>query len=103
MDVGSVVEAVLRFYEEPPAKPMTVETHWSDIRLSAADWAEAFEAPDPGTPHNEARDQIWDELVAILMDKHEEDEELSADVLRKSLLENRELVSTSMPSVGRSS
>jgi hypothetical protein len=94
LDVGSVVEAAVRFYEEPPTSPMTVETHWSDIRLTSADWAEAFEAPDPGTPHNEARDQIWDELVAILMDKHEEDEELSADVLRKSLLENRELVST---------
>ena len=27
--------------------------------------------PDPGTPHNEARDQVWDELLAILVDKHE--------------------------------
>ena len=48
---------------------MTVETHWSDIRLSADDWAEAFDAPEPGTPHNEARDQIWAELLTILIDK----------------------------------
>ena len=50
---------------------MTVETPWSDIWLSAADWAEAFDAVEPGTPHNDARDQIWEELVTILMDKHD--------------------------------
>ncbi len=83
------IEAAVRFYENPPAIPMKVETHWSDIWLSAADWAEAFEAPDPGTPHNEARDQIWEELLAILTDKHDGD--VSADLLRKSLLQNRDL------------
>ena len=31
--------------------------------------AEAFEAPAPGTPHHEARDQVWDELLTILTDK----------------------------------
>ena len=48
---------------------MAVETPWADIWLSADDWAEAFEAPDPGTPHNEARDQVWEELLTILVDK----------------------------------
>ena len=43
------IEAAVRFYEKLPAKAMTVETPWSDIWLSAGDWAEAFEAPDPGT------------------------------------------------------
>ncbi len=71
---------------------MTVETHWSDIRLRADDWAEAFEAAEPGTPHNEARDQIWGELLTILMDKHDGD--ASADLLRKSLLQNRALLTT---------
>jgi hypothetical protein len=71
---------------------MTVETHWSDTWLSADDWAEAFEAPDPATPHNEARDQIFDELVAILMDKHDGD--VPADLFRKSLAQNRELLTT---------
>jgi hypothetical protein len=69
---------------------MTVETPWSGIWLSAEDWAEAFEAPEPGTPHNEARDQIWEELLTILMDKHDGD--VPADLLRKSLLQNRELL-----------
>ncbi len=86
------IETAVRFYEEPPAKGMTVTTHWSDIWLSADDWAEAFEAAEPGTPHNEARDQIWEELLTILMDKHDGD--VSADLLRKSLLQNRELLTT---------
>jgi DNA helicase IV len=83
------IEPAVRFYQKPPAKGMTVETHWSDIWLSTDDWAEAFEAPDPGTPHNEARDQIWEKLLATLMDKHDGD--VSADLLRKSLVQNREL------------
>ena len=83
------IEKGVRFYENAPTEGMTVTTHWSNIWLSANDWAEAFEAPDPGTPHNEARDQIWAELLSILMDSHGGD--APADLLRKSLLENREL------------
>ena len=83
------IEPAVRFYENPPAKPMTVKTHWSDISLSADDWAEAFEAPDPGTAHNEARDQIWEELLTILTGKH--DGNVPADLLRTSLRQDREL------------
>ncbi|MDP9842829.1 hypothetical protein J2853_002040 [Streptosporangium lutulentum] len=86
------IEPAVRFYENPPTKGMTVATHWSDIWLGADDWAEAFEAPEPGTPHNEARDQIWEELLTILVDKHDDD--APADLLRKSLLQNRELLTT---------
>jgi hypothetical protein len=90
-DLVAAIEAAVRFYEEPPTEPMTVETPWSDVRLSADDWAEAFEAPDPGTPHNEARDQVWEQLLAILGDEHDDD--VPADLLRRSLLRNRELLS----------
>jgi AAA domain len=83
------IEPAVRFYEKPPAEGMTVQTPWADIWLSADDWAEAFEAPEPGTPHNEARDQIWEQLLAILMDSRGDD--VPADLLRKSLLQNREL------------
>jgi DNA helicase IV len=92
MDVGTVIETAVRFYEESPAEGMTVETDSTDIRLTADDWAEAFEAPDPGTPHNEARDQVWDELLTILMDEYDGDEE--DDLLRKSLQQNRDLLAT---------
>ena len=87
------IEAAVRFYEKPPATGMKVETHWSDIWLDAADWAEAFEAPEPGTPHNEARYQIWDELLTILTDKHDH-ADVPDDLLRKSLLQNQQLRTT---------
>lgn len=88
-DLVKAIEAAVRFYEEPPAKGMTVTTQWSDIRLSADDWAVAFEAA-PGTPHNEARDQILEELVTILVDRHDGD--VPDAPLRESLLRNRELL-----------
>ena len=89
-DIVKAIERAVRFYEKPPTRGMTVETHWYDIRLSADDWAEAFEAPGPGAPHNEARDLILEELVTILMDKHDGD--APADLLRKSLLQNEQLL-----------
>ncbi|TDD70772.1 AAA family ATPase [Jiangella aurantiaca] len=86
------IEKAVRFYEEPPAEGMTVTTHWDDVRLTAEDWAEAFDAPDPGTPHNEARDLIWDELVTMLLDR--QDGDVPAELFAKSLLQNRQLVTT---------
>jgi hypothetical protein len=88
-DLVKAIEPAVRFYENPPATPMTVETPWSGIWLSAEDWAEAFDAAEPGTPHNEAREAIWEELLAILIDKHDGD--VPEPLLRKSLLQNREL------------
>jgi AAA domain len=88
-DLVKAIEPAVRFYENPPAVGMTVETPWSGVWLSADDWAEAFEAPEPGTPHNEARDQIWEELLAILIDSRDDD--VPADLFRKSLQRNEEL------------
>jgi hypothetical protein len=89
-DMVTAIEPAVGFYENPPTKPMTVQTPWSDIRLSPADWTEALGAPDPGTPHNEAREVILDELITILVDKHDGD--APAGQLRTSLLANRELL-----------
>ncbi len=86
----TAIEAAVRFYEVPPNKPMTVETPWTDIDLNPDDWAEAFEAAEPGTPHNEARELIRQELLGILLDKLDAD--APAHLVRKSLLQNRELI-----------
>ena len=91
-DLVKAIDAAVRFYEKPPATPMKVETHWSDIWLSTEDWAEAFDAPAPGTAHNDARYQIWEELLTICMDKHDGD--APADLLRKSLIQNQDLRTT---------
>ncbi|MER5397346.1 RNA polymerase recycling motor ATPase HelR [Streptomyces sp. NPDC002599] len=91
-DMVKAIETAVRFYEEPPARGMTVTTPWADVRLSADDWAEAFEAAEPGTPHNEARDQVREALLAILTDKH--DDGVPPELLRRSLLHDQELVGT---------
>jgi hypothetical protein len=70
------IEAAVRFYEAPPTSKV--------LGLTAADWAQAFEAPGPGTPHNEARDEIWDELLTIL-------ENQDPDFVRDDVVDNREL------------
>ena len=90
-DVVRAVEKAVRFYEEPPTEELTVTTHWTDVQLTADDWATAFDAAEPGTPHNEARHQVWEELLTILEDKHDA-ENVSPQLLRRSLLRNRELV-----------
>jgi DNA helicase IV len=92
-DMVKAIEPAVSLYEEPPAKGLMVETDWSDVWLSVDDWAEAFEAPDPDTPHNEALDQIWEALVSIVIDKLD-DPDVSPDLLRRSLLQDEELTST---------
>ena len=90
--MAQAVETAIRLYEEPPTEAMTITTEWSDIRLGADDWAEAFEAAEPGVPHNEARAQIWAELLTLLVDKHGGN--APAEELRKSLQQNYELHAT---------
>src|SRR5436305_7998928 len=88
-DLVKAIEAAVRFYEEPPTGGMAVETPWTDVWLGPDDWADAFAAPDPGTPHNEARDEVWAELLTILVDAHDVD--ASAEEIRRSLQQDREL------------
>ncbi|WEV29227.1 RNA polymerase recycling motor ATPase HelR [Streptomyces sp. 71268] len=92
-DMVGAIEPAVGIYEEPPTRGMTVSTPWSEIWLGPDDWAAAFDAPEPGTPHNEARDQVWDELVTILWDKYE-GEEVSPELFRRALAQDRELVTT---------
>lgn len=91
-DMVRAIEAAVRFYEEPPVTGMTVSTDWADIRLGADDWAEAFAAVEAGTPHNEAREQIWEELAAILLAKLDGD--VPEDQFRRSLRQDEELSDT---------
>ncbi|MBF6170414.1 RNA polymerase recycling motor ATPase HelR [Nocardia blacklockiae] len=88
-DMVRAVEAAVRFYEQPPTEPMTVATDWLDLVLTPDDWAEAFDAPEPGTPHNEAREQIWELLLTILVDKC--DGAVPAARLRQALRRHDEL------------
>ncbi|ARX81206.1 ATPase AAA [Streptomyces alboflavus] len=89
------IEKAVAFYEEPPTQAMAVSTPWAEVRVSADDWAEAFGAPGSGTPHNEAREQIWEELASILMDKQgldEEEDGVSPELFLRALRQDRDLV-----------
>ena len=98
----SAIEPAVGLYEQPPAEGMTVETPWADVWLGPADWVEAFGFVEPGTPHNEARDQIREALLAILVDRlddatapgADDEGELPAEQLRRSLVQDRGLAET---------
>ncbi|MFC0247108.1 RNA polymerase recycling motor ATPase HelR [Citricoccus parietis] len=101
-DLVDAVEPAVRLYEEPPAEALLVETPWDEVWLSPEDWAEAFNALDSGTPHNEAREDVWTALLQILVEAHsagmdpdaardEENGEPSTEQLYRSFDANRGL------------
>ena len=85
----SAVEAAVRHYERPPETGMTVETPWADIWLGPEDWREAFGVAEMGATHNDARDEAWEELLTILIDRHDED--VPEALLRKALAQDDDL------------
>ena len=85
------IEPAVRLYEEPPTEPTVVETDWADVTLDGHDWAEAFAAPEPGLPHNEAREQVHDALVEIVLDRLDDEDEVSPDLLRRMLRADEDL------------
>ena len=83
-EMVEAVDPAVALYEEPPTESLVVETPWADLRVRAADWAEAFDAVDAGTPHNEAQEQVWEALLEILLDGFPDDE-VPADDVRRAL------------------
>ena len=92
-DAPAVIDRAVRFYEDAPTTATTVTTPWGEVVLSPDDWAAAFAAAAPGTPHNEARDEVWDELAAIVTDQLGE-EAPAEDEVRVSLARDAELGAT---------
>jgi hypothetical protein len=82
--VLAAADPAVALYEEPPTGSMRVETAWADVRLTATDWAEAFEVVEPGSPHNEVRDEVWDALLEIATDNGA-GPDVPRDALRRSL------------------
>ena len=88
----AAIEAAVRHYEAPPTEGLVVVTAWFEFRVGATDWADAFDAADPGVPHNEARDAVWEGLLDILIDQID-DEDVAPHLLRRALLQNEDLTS----------
>lgn len=88
----AAVEKAVRHYETPPSRGMVVETEWADLPLTPDDWADAFDVAGAGTPHDEARDEVWEELLTILEAKA--GESVPAAPLRAQLVQNAALRTT---------
>lgn len=84
------VEAAVAHHERAPRASMVIETPWADAVLDPADWAEAFAAPEPGTAHNDAREEVREAVLAIISDQHDED--VPRHLLRRALLQQEELM-----------
>ncbi|QIK72542.1 AAA family ATPase [Propioniciclava coleopterorum] len=87
----AAIEPAVALYEEPPTDDTALETGWGDVAVTADDWAQAFAEVDPGTPHNEARDDVWDALLTQLVEREagEEPDELRADLARNAELRDQ--------------
>ncbi|TDN91683.1 RNA polymerase recycling motor ATPase HelR [Microbacterium sp. BK668] len=83
------IEPAVALYEEPPTTRLVVDTPWAELELTPQDWAEAFASAEPGTPHNEARDDVWETLLEILGDQI--DDEVPLHQLRRVLARHEEL------------
>ncbi|WLP88785.1 RNA polymerase recycling motor ATPase HelR [Gordonia sp. NB41Y] len=70
LDPLTTIDAAIRFYQQPPASPTTIDTPWDEVTITPAEWAAAFDAADPSVPHNETREDVWDALVQTVLDKH---------------------------------
>jgi DNA helicase IV len=84
------IEPAVRFHEQAPTDGMAVETPYADLWLSAGDWAGAFASPAPGAPHNEAREEVWEELLTTLEDKYDGGD-VPEGLLRRALARNQDL------------
>lgn len=60
------LETAVRRYEQPPTATMVFSSEFGAVRLTAEDWADAFAVPVAGTPHNDAREEVWRELVELV-------------------------------------
>ncbi|MGA0567695.1 RNA polymerase recycling motor ATPase HelR [Rathayibacter sp. KR2-224] len=87
------VEAAVRYYERAPQTEFTIETPWGEVELGATEWADAFDSAEPTATHNEAREQVWEALLEILIDQIDHDEAPPHQV-RRYLMREDDLTET---------
>jgi DNA helicase IV len=86
----SVIDAAVRGYEHAPTDELAIRTPWGTAHLGPGEWAEAFAAPEPGTTHNEARGQVWEVLLEILVDQLDTDA-AAPQLVRRALAQHTPL------------
>ena len=88
------IEPAVGLYEEAPDLEHELETGWGSVQLRTEHLADAFAAVHPSTPHNLAREEIWDELAEIVLAELAEglEETPSVEEVREDLLADEDLV-----------
>ncbi|WP_337006538.1 MULTISPECIES: RNA polymerase recycling motor ATPase HelR [unclassified Microbacterium] len=93
LDPQALLDAAARAFERPPAHALRLESPWADLWVSREEWTELFAAADPAASHNEARDEVWEELLELLVDQVDDDE-VPPHVIRRWLRQDDELTGT---------
>ncbi|MEN2742831.1 RNA polymerase recycling motor ATPase HelR [Microbacterium sp. X-17] len=93
IDVVAAVDRATRYYEDPPRRRLAIETPWGVVVAGPDDWAEAFGSADPAASHDDARDQVWNALLELLLDQLD-DEDLPRAQVRRWLAREEELAGT---------
>ncbi len=87
--MAAAIEPAIRLYEEAPTETLLVETDWDEVEVDTDDWAAAFSSVEPGLNHNEARAQVWETLVGLIIDKHPELDDVTDAMVAASLRRNK--------------
>ncbi|HWS50698.1 MAG TPA: RNA polymerase recycling motor ATPase HelR [Microbacterium sp.] len=90
LDPRALLAAAASASERPPQRAMRIETPWADLWLSREEWQELFTTADPASSHNEARDEVWEEILEFLVDQVD-DEDVPSHAVRRWLRQDDEL------------
>lgn len=93
LDPRAMLDAAARSFEHPPLHAICLESPWADLWMSRQEWAEVFSSADPTASHNEARDEVWEEVLEVLMNQVSDDE-VPPHVLRRWLRQDDDLTGT---------
>lgn len=88
----AAIEPAVALYEEAPKVAHLLESGWGPVQLESEHFADAFEAVHPSTPHNLAREEIWEELAEIVLTQIDGGEDPDVEQVREELVADEELV-----------
>lgn len=86
----AAVDRAVDGYEQPPTRSLRLTTPWGDATVTAHEWAEAFASAQPDTPHNDARDEVWEKLLDLVVETFDPDE-VPVRALRSTLQKEQSL------------
>lgn len=93
LDPVAMLDAAAKWFERPPQHAMRLESPWADLWMSREEWAESFDSADPTVSHNEARDEVWEEILELLTDQVHDDD-VPPHVVRRWLRQDEDLTGT---------